>query len=100
MEIVIEYVFKYFAKKYPEFFNTKGRQKTIHKWKEEIIDNTKRHDHLDAYWVTEFGKQFGIKELIKYDPSKTKKFSLFDKQENSKILKIMLNSTLDSYKKT
>lgn len=67
MEDAIASTFKYFKGKYPQFFNTEGRQKTIQKWKEEILQYAKnREDGLATYWVVEFGKQFGIPKLAAY----------------------------------
>lgn len=99
MEDVIKCTIKYFVKKYPTFFNRSGRQKSIQQWKEEIIKYAKgQGDQLDTYWIAEFAKQFNVKELDKYiDMAKNKISKITDKTEIAKILKIMLNSSLDSF---
>ena len=102
MEDVIKCTFKYFVKKYPAFFNKSGRQKTIQKWKEEIIGYTKSQpDSIDTYWVAEFAKQFNTPELDDYrNLYKSGTRSITDKSEISKILKIMLKSSFDSYERS
>lgn len=101
MEDVIKCTIKYFVKKYPTFFNKSGRQKTIYKWKEEIIDHTKRDTgELNTYWVAEFAKQFNVEELKKYaDLKKSGVHTINDKSEINKILRIMLNSSFDSFER-
>lgn len=101
MEDVIKCTIKYFVKKYPTFFNKSGRQKTIYKWKEEIIDYTKRDTgELNTYWVAEFAKQFNVEELKKYaDLKKSGVHTINDKSEINKILRIMLNSSFDSFER-
>lgn len=102
MEDAIACTIKYFVKKYPAFFNKSGRQKTIQKWKEEIIGYTKSQpDSIDTYWVAEFAKQFNTPELDDYrNLYKSGTRSITDKSEISKILKIMLKSSFDSYERS
>lgn len=99
MEDAIESTFKYFSTKYPEFFNAEGRKKTIDKWKDKVIKYAaKSPTELDAYWVADFGKQFGVPELDEYNPhapeNKSKgdsRFKITDKEDIKKIIGLMLD---------
>ena len=102
MDKAISATISYFGKKYPKMFSEEGRQKTIGKWKEEVLNYANRKGYetenteMDKYWVSEFGTHFGIPELSAYNPykpeNKDKPRTITDKEEKEKILALMNKS--------
>jgi len=99
MDEAIKYVFKYFTTKYPEFFKSEGRQKTYAQWKNELMKYaTEKPTELSTYWVSQFGKQFGIDELKQYNPyapenkGKDNTHTITDTKTILKVIELMLDS--------
>lgn len=95
MEGAILATFKYFKTKYPNFFNSEGRQKTIQQWKKEVIGYAQsKPTELDTFWVGEFGKQFGKPELANYAKRRIaeKFYKITDPDEIGKVITMMLKS--------
>lgn len=102
MDNAIKTTVSYFKSKYPDFFSQEGREKTIQTWKKEIVDILNRDisTGLDKYWVSDYGKKFGLKELEKYYPHSeenkkkegSERFKITDPKEKFEIMnKIMSN---------
>lgn len=108
IEKFIRALLTYFLKKYPDFFKSENRNKTLQSWKNEILDNIepssytgKERPYLKAYWVVQFGKEFGLDDLLKYNPygdgPYKGKFQLKNPNDIEKISKI-INDYISSHK--
>lgn len=93
LEDSVRSLIKYFIKKYPDFFKKESRQKTISNWKREIMKySLNDNSNLKPYWVSSFGSEFGVKELLKYNPYGDKPYEkkeITNPDEVARIIKIM-----------
>ncbi len=64
LEAVLEAAMKYFLNKYKKHMGPQDRADVNMGHREEVYGYIKRDNEFSPYWIGEYGKQFGIKELV------------------------------------